>query len=131
MKCCIIWMQLEKRPSPSSPFLCNVRDYSAWDVSGANITYPRALTSGTVSFSYSIPNGTASCPASYKKGEEWVVLPKGSSTVTFPVVEGESFGFGLNGDNKPDDFGCQAGGASISVTISDFVFSPSADIAMD
>lgn len=115
----------------SAPNSITLNNYSEWDVSGADIIYPRAPVGGTVSFSYSIPNGTELCPASYKKGDEWVLLPKGSSTVTFPVAEGESFGFALNGENKPNDFGCQAGGASISVTISDFVFSPSSDIAMD
>lgn len=94
-------------------------------VSGATLTFVSAPENGVVTFSYALAGTTQECRASYFAGSAVVILPERRTQATFNVVKGQSFGFALNGQNSPDNSGCKGGGASISMVVSKFVFTPS------
>jgi hypothetical protein len=109
----------------NAPTSVTLSNYPGWAVSGATFTFPSAPSNGTVSFSYSIANGTSVCPASYLVGTTWKVLPNNGPSITFSVTKGMALGFGLNGQNLPNNFGCKGNGPNvIALTISNFVFAP-------
>ena len=108
--------------APASIKLAN--DSSA-PASGAMITFASAPENGTVSFAYSLSGTTQECRASYFFGDTVIILPERRTSATFNVTKGQPFGFALNGQNSADKSGCKGAGASISMTVTKFEFTPS------
>jgi hypothetical protein len=109
--------------APNSVTLSN---YAPWAVSGATFTYANAPSNGTVTFTYSLSGVTPACPAAYVVGNTPTLLTNnnGGQSISFAVTTGASFGFALNGQDLPTDFGCHSNGRLITFTVSNFVFTP-------
>ena len=110
--------------APSSVKLSN---YAPWSVSGVTIKYVTAPSNGTVTFVPTLNGSTPNCLSTYWHGQSLQIpLANGTppSPISFHVNQGDSFGFAINGANVPGNFGCNGGGQSITLTISNFTFTP-------
>jgi hypothetical protein len=109
----------------AAPASIKLSNDSNAQVSGATFTFASAPENGVVSFSYALAGTTQECRASYAFGSNVFILTERRTQATFNVVKGQSFGFALNGQNLPDNSGCKSGGASVSMVVSKFTFTPS------
>ncbi len=116
-----------------APAKITLRNFPKWQTSGSTFTYPAATSSGTVSFSYALTNVSNDCPASFvvtsqdSNGNPVNTVSKlnpAESQASFPISTGNSFGFALNGEAQPNNFGCKSNGQQVSFTISNFAFTP-------
>lgn len=113
--------------APNKVVLSN---YPQWQTSGSTFIYPAATSSGTVSFSYALTGVSTDCPASFvvtSQGNPVANVSKlnpAESQASFAVSAGNSFGFALNGEAQPNNFGCKSNGQPVSFTISNFAFTP-------
>jgi hypothetical protein len=110
-----------------------LRNYPQWETSGSTFIYPAATSSGTVSFNYALAGVTNTCPASFvltsqdSSGKPVTAVSKldpNQQQASFTVSTGNGFGFALNGEAQPNNFGCKSQGQSVSFTVSNFIFTP-------
>jgi len=123
------WSKGENPPmglinTSAAPVSVTLQNYAAWQTSGATFVFASAPSDGTVAFTYSLSGATASCPGTYLVAGQPTVMNLSSGSTNFGVQSGQSFGFALNGQSKPGDFACVSDGSQVTLTISNFVFTP-------
>jgi|GEM_PF-5477828 len=104
-------------------------NYAPWAVSGAAMTFPGTSTAGTVTFTYVTSGVTNACPAAYFVGGTPTLLNPQGTTVSFSVPANTPFGFALNGQSLPNNFGCSSDGSQISFTVAGLSFMPASGAA--
>jgi hypothetical protein len=105
-----------------APQSVSLSNYRPWRVSGATFIFDSASEDGLVTFNYTLSGATSECPGMFVSGKNMTVLNNAQGTGSFFVFKGESFGFSLNGQQKPNDFGCISQGEQVSMTITSFNF---------